>query len=435
MAFPLAINEIGSINSKYNSEKILEIFRRQFGWNVFYYTLIISLLLIAIYASGRVFGFTLRFNHLLIWSIFIISILLSVFLILFVNNVMTYKSDISLKKYLLEKDNNSYNFKDELLDLYIYFLKKDKSYTDHELWIYFSEYFSNIRKNNAVSDTDLQIINRLNSVVLDGTSMDYVLLQYNASAGEWLIGRHEYNGRIKQNIYSFIWNRLKQALSMDKSYILIKFWMIIYDYIDRIPTILPEQNEQGEIINQDSVNDSADEIQDLIDFATAMGGMLYYKNKLQDISTIFYYTQSQPPVYKAILPAKVRDCIKLYSNFYNGPVHRYSLLDTKYPFPDLVGINAESTIIGNILRFIVLEYLRLFTIPSTYYGFEPLDYTGLEEEHISNLLSFHDFFSERLAEFVADKDLCFRIFGLRTFSQDPVAYFDEIVRHYEVTNS
>lgn len=104
MAFPLAINEIGSINSKYNSERIVEIFRKEFGWKVFYYLLICSLLLIAVYISGRVFGFSIRYNHLLIWTIFIFSILLSAFLILFANKVITYKSDITLKKYLLEED-------------------------------------------------------------------------------------------------------------------------------------------------------------------------------------------------------------------------------------------------------------------------------------------------------------------------------------------
>ena len=153
-----------------------------------------------------------------------------------------------------------------------------------------------------------------------------------------------------------------------------------------------------------------------------------------DISTIFYYTQNHPPVYKIILPATVRDCLILYSNFYYGPAKRYSLLDFKYPFPDLVGINAESTIIGNILRFIILEYLRLFTISSMIYSYEPLNYEGLNDDQISNLISFKDFFRERLVEFVADKDLCYRIFGHRIFSQDPVAYFDEIVNHYEANS-
>lgn len=347
---------------------------------------------------------------------------------------MTYKSDITLKKYLLEEDKNRFKLKEEILDLYIYFLRKDSGYNDSELWSYFSKYFLNKRTNQKISDEDLHIINRLNSVVLEGTSNDYILLQYNVSAGEWLIGRHEYYGRISRNIYTNIWRNLKLALSENKSYILIKFWMIIYDYIEQIPNILPETNDIGQIINQDAINALNEERQDLIDFATALGGMLYYKNHLQEVYNIFYYTQSQPPIYKAILPATVKDCLILYSNFYNGQAKRYSLLDIKYPFPDLVGINAESTIIGNILRFIILEYLRLFTISSTFYGYEPLNYEGLSDDQISNLISFKGFFRERLVEFIADKELCYRIFGYRIFSQDPVAYFDDIVNHYEANS-
>lgn len=224
MAFPLAINEIGSINSKYNSERIVEIFRKELEWKWFYYMLISSLLLIVVYVSGRVFGYSIRFNHLLIWTIFICTILLSAFLILFANKVMTYKSDITLKKYLLEEDKNRFKLKEEILDLYIYFLRKDSGYNDSELWSYFSKYFLNKRTNQTISDEDLRILNRLNSVVLEGTSNDYELLQYNVSAGEWLIGRHEYAGRINRYIYSYVWQNLKLALTENKTHVLIGYY-------------------------------------------------------------------------------------------------------------------------------------------------------------------------------------------------------------------
>lgn len=53
--------------------------------------------------------------------------------------------------------------------------------------------------------------------------------------------------------------------------------MIIYDLIDTIPSILPEHNND-QIINQEALDASIVEKQNLIDFATTLGGMLYYSN-------------------------------------------------------------------------------------------------------------------------------------------------------------
>lgn len=152
MAFPLAMNEIGSINSKYNSERIVEVFRKEFEWKWFNNLLYISLILIALYICGRTFGFSIRWMHILIWTIFISTLLLSLFLILFVKKVLIYKSDILLRDYILGIDRDTYKFKEELLELYIYFIRKDKVITDHELWKYFSIYYLKLRSENAKSD-------------------------------------------------------------------------------------------------------------------------------------------------------------------------------------------------------------------------------------------------------------------------------------------
>lgn len=156
MAFPLAINEIGNINSKYNSERIVEVFRREFEWKWFNNLLYISLILIALYVCGRTFSFSIRWMHMIIWTIFISTSLLSLFLILFVKKVFIYKSDILLRDYLLNLDKGKYKFKQELLELYIYFIRKDKILTDKKLWIYFSKYYRQLRSETSSSTNYLE---------------------------------------------------------------------------------------------------------------------------------------------------------------------------------------------------------------------------------------------------------------------------------------
>lgn len=442
MAFPLAINEIGSINSKYNSERIVEVFRKEFEWKWFNNLLYISLILIAIYICGRTFGLSVRWVHMLIWSIFISTLLLSLFLILFVKKVLIYKSDILLRDYLLEMDNDSFQRKIEILDLYLYFIRKDKIVSDNKIWEYFSKYFLKRRIENSKIDEglifdkdDYQIIWKLHRVVMESNQNELVSLQCNASSGEWLMGRDEYHSRISEDIIKTIWNNLSNAISADKSYIAIKFYTIVYDYFDQIPEILPEFDPDApdyQIINKEQVDQRLDERQDIIDFITVLGGHLYFNNKLRDIGTIFYYTQSQPPNYKAFLPATIGICLKLYCKLWADDQGRYSLIDVRYPFPALIGIGEAGKVLGNSFRFIVLEYIRLFTLHSYFY--DPLIFTGLDKDEIESFIGpngFKTFFRERLVEFLNDETLLKAVFGERRFTHDPLVFFDNIDTHYQ----
>jgi len=440
MAFPLAINEIGSINSKYNSERIVEIFRKEFEWKWFNNLLYISLILIAIYTCGRAFGFSIRWMHVLIWTIFISTLLLSLFLILFVKKVFIYKSDILLRDYLLHLDEGKYKFKEELLELYIYFIRKDKIVTDEELWMYFSKYYHQLRSETSSSTNflefsrdDYEIVWKLHREVMESDQNQTVLLQYNASAGEWLIGRHEYYSRISEDTFRTIWNNLNNAIVNNKSYIAVKFFTIVYDYFEHIPEISPQVDDDGSISNKDIIDRRLSERQNIIDFITVLGGLLYFNSKLRDIGTIFYYTQSQPPNYKAFLPPTIRQCLQLYCKLWGNEQGRYSLIDVDYPFPALVGIGESGKVLGNTFKFIILEYIRLFTLYSYFHGYNPLDFTGLNENDIDSFNGFKSWFRERLVEFLADRQLLKAIFADREFTQDPLAFFDRIDHHYQTT--
>ncbi|OYD44647.1 hypothetical protein CHU00_15750 [Sphingobacterium cellulitidis] len=439
MAYPLAINEIGSINSKYGSERIVEVFRKELEWRWFNNLLYISLLLIALYVCGRVFSFSTRWMHVIIWTIFISTSFLSLLLILFVKKVFIYKSDILLRDYLLKLDNGTYKFKEELLELYVYFIRKDKVITDNELWMYFSTYFHRLRSESANSNeplvfsrNDYDIIWKLHRVVMESDQNQTVLLQYNASAGEWFIGRHEYYSRISEDTFNTIWNSLSNAISNNKSYIAVKFFMIVYDYFEHIPEILADLDDGGLVTNDDEIARRLDERQDVIDFISVLGGLLYFNNKLKDVGTIFYYTQSQPPNYKAFLPATIRQCLQLYCKLCADEHGRYSLIDVDYPFPALTGIGESGKVLGNTFKFIILEYIRLFTLHSYFHGYDPLSFTGLNENEVNSFNEFKSWFRERLVEFLNDPQLLKAVFDDREFTQDPLTFFDRIDRHYQV---
>lgn len=438
MAYPLAINEIGSINSKYNSERIVEVFRKEFEWKWFNNLLYISLILIAIYACGRVFGFSTRWMHMLIWTIFISTSLLSLFLILFVKKVFIYKSDILLRDCFLELDGGTYKFKEELLELYIYFIRKDRIVTDSEIWAYFSKYYHKLRSEGSNSRgplvflrNDYEIIWKLHRVVMESDQNQTVLLQYNASAGEWLIGRHEYYGRISEDTFKTIWDNLSNGISNNKSYIAVKFYTIVHDYFDQIPEIFHELDAEELVVNRDIVDQRLNERQDIIDFITVLGGLLYFNNEVSNIGTIFYYTQSQPPNYKAFLPSTIRQCLQLYCKLWTDNEGRYSLIDVRYPFPALIGIGDSGKVLGNSFRFIILEYIRLFTLYSYFHGYDPLSFIGLNESEIDSFNGFKSFFRERLVEFLNDETLLKTVFGGRRFTDDPLVFFDRIDAHYQ----
>lgn len=173
---------------------------------------------------------------------------------------------------------------------------------------------------------------------MDSGQNQTVLLQYNASAGEWLIGRDKYYSRISEDTFSTIWNNLSDAIVNNKSYIAVRFLEIIYDYFELIPEILPQFDVDEWIINQVEKDQRLDERQDIIDFITVLGGLLYFSNKLSELGIIFYFTQSHPPMYKAFLSATIRKCLELYCKMWSEKNSRYALIDIKYPFPTLVAL-------------------------------------------------------------------------------------------------
>lgn len=89
---------------------------------------------------------------------------------------------------------------------------------------------------------------------------------------------------------------------------------------------------------------------------------------------------------------------------------------------------------GNSFRFIVLEYIRLFTLHSYFHGYEPLSFTGLVKDEIecfNGPNGFKIFFRERLVEFLNDESLLKAVFDGRRFSHDPLIFFDRIDAHYQ----
>ncbi|TCK80907.1 hypothetical protein [Albibacterium bauzanense] len=435
VAYPLTISEIGNINTKYSSEKLSNRLRNEKEWKIFNIALYISLGSIAAYIFGKIFLFPIRINHLLIWTIFCSASALSVSFLFFVRKIFDYKSDVNLRNYLLRENQYSDTF-DELADLFAYFIKKDPVSTDYELVRYFSLAFDSRRKAQINSKTGviyfdvkyLSFITRFHNIVLKLNRHEAVHLQYNISGGEWLLG-HERYGRISEDTWRVLWRNLSTAIENNRPDIAFRFWRNIYDYYDKMPVVLPE-NVDGQVINKTVVDFRQNERQDVIDFVTALGGLLFHTSNLKAINKIFYYTQSEPARYK-ILPDTIRDILILYGQYYSGEQLRYALIDLSFPFPDEEGVNSAGVIFTNIFSYIVLLYLRLSTIHSPFVNYEPMEYKGMNGNQVSAFLNFHGHFKNSL-DFLTKNDALLRdVFGIREFRQDPIVYFEQIVNHYE----
>jgi len=85
----------------------------------------------------------------------------------------------------------------------------------------------------------------------------------------------------------------------------------------------------------------------------------------------------------------------------------------------VISIGESGKVLGNTFKFIILEYIRLFTLHSYFYGYDPLSFTGLKENEIDSFNGFKSWFRERLVEFLNDSQLIKTVFGERKLTQDP----------------
>lgn len=446
IAYPILI-QITS-EDKYSSEAILDLFETSNRKRFFTINLIISLILVLlVYLKlPPLFSFNVEWmDYLLSNSAKILLLIFSVLLIInffrLINLIQTFYRTTRLidflgkqRKKVIEK--NDFTSFEGMSDILFWSIQNQNLKVTRKVSGYFYELFQEYRenwdkekdkKNEGLIYPDLFygiVYNAIEqSVKVDKNSFKF--LEARTSGLTWLLGEFRCP-KISERTYVWMWRNIVLAVENNRLDLVFMHWSSAHQYFQmNLEYLAPEYDNSSReliVINQEQIDERANERELFLEFHYALGGLLLYKNKIKFIKKLFGYTTSQPADYY-LLPTHMNQVFHMFFKFFDPNERHFPWITTKYYFPDLEGVGAQGVIKKWICQYIGVLFIRQFNIHA-YYAYQvptenpTLPNTTAEKRHWLDNISY---FKEIIKTKVNDEELM-KILNFKIDSQ----YLDKI---------
>lgn len=432
IAYPIIIQI--TIEDKYSSETILDLFEYN-KWNLtFKYSLYTSITFIGIYLLEipRITDFKVDFTNtfienlaFIILSFSTISLIYSFFRLM--NVIKTFNRTSSLRDYLIKKDNektddSSFIYFDALSDITYWAIQKQDTKIAKELSRYFYRVFYNYRSDNLEIQKDSGIIypDRYYWLVygiiqkIIGLEKNSLLtLENRTVSGIWLLGEFQ-KSKISEKTYTWLWNNLSLIIENNKSNLSFQYWKTAHQYIQFNLDYIPQDFEYDETLKKHIINNKKEikerekERERFLEFHYALGGLILYKKDINLIKKIFNYTTSTPPS-RPLLPMNMTEVFNKFFKFFDPYERHFTWISEKYSFPEMESVSDLRTINLLICKYIGVLYLRQFNI-NTYYTYQkPTEKPNIPSEisekrlWLENIKYFNNIVFELMEEKIPEK--------------------------------
>ncbi|HEX4886710.1 MAG TPA: hypothetical protein VFV37_01575 [Luteibaculaceae bacterium] len=230
-------------------------------------------------------------------------------------------------------------------------------------------------------------------------------LKHRITSGEWLIGEMT-STKISTETYIWLWRSVVACVKYKKVEFLYSLWESnTRHFTYKLSTIYPEYNDEGVITNQSVIDSRDKERESFLEFHYVLGGLLIKEREFECLNRFFHFTQSTPAEYP-LLPSIMDQVFEWYVRFNDPYDINLRSFEYRYYFPDSHSIDAKEYVTKEVRRYIVLLYLRQFTIGGGY-GKRPTEKPDFPNSQAGK----HDWgkaleqFEFQLLEMKSDKEL------------------------------
>ena len=435
IAYPIIVDKISSIGDKYDSTYLPDLFGEEFpqksikivftNLNLSFFKLTLYVTIISFFLIIFNFQPWFGWNNIVINNsaesiILFLTSSLTVLFFIWLDKIVLYNGkSTTILKYLIAKhdldskktSNNPYYLK-TINELTFYAVDKQDEHLQETLLEFYSEVFSEIRRNHDHSQpliypSDLyHLINKLNYTLTITENKKLLAIEHRAVSGTWLLGEDFEEITISKETYRILWDDLYMISSNDK-YVRM-YWATANQYFDfQLKFLYPEYNPEGsEIINDPEVKKRQKEREQFLEFNYALGGLLLYKKQYKTLKYIFNYSQSLPPKY-VLLPEGMTTIFTWFEEFRNEFRHRKHPLDLKYPFPGLDNLGNRRDVNYWICSYIALLFIRQFTLQPFYVSHDFTSLPNLPQKvtELKNWLDSVSFFEKCLNHVLKNEEL------------------------------
>jgi len=422
LAYPILLQVIARLDEKYESQNIAELFKTEWEWTAFRYTLVASLISVFIWSLKlepliqiKRLNFLIENSAILLVSFNTILLVVSFFF--FVSKVLKYYTPYSLIPYLIkrhEKSKSEVKYFPALSDLLLLSINRQQTNLSRSLSDFFYTAFRKIRDkftNEPVVYPDIYyetVYKAIEELAILKEKRNY-LLEHRTSGGIWLIG--ELQGKeLSENTYKWLWRNLLLAIRYQQDDLIVNHWETCHQYYSYSLSYIYSEYDTStgslQVSNQEAVNKRNAERQRLIEFHYALGGLLTYKERYTCIKRLFSHTQSQPPKYE-LLPESMNEIFKFYFDVRDPYDRKYTWISNQYPFPELSGLNADYVIKKWIMSYMAILFLRQYTITPYLITMRPLDFPPIPstQGEIKQWIDGIDFFKKFVTDHLQNVEL------------------------------
>lgn len=384
VAYPILLQVIATLDEKYASIVIVELFKKEQEYRYFRGLLVAALVLIGLYAvtnlsvSLNKIPYQLEFVG---YGLLLVTALLILTFLLFISKILVYYTPSRIAKYFIDKKiDQNFEFFNALADILYFAIDKNQEGIAVLIHDYYYKAFAKVRdeqKGAAVVYPQPyyllvnNIINRLGPV----KNAKFSFLEHRAIGGIWLLGELQEVG-ISEETLGIIWRMLMTAVSFQRDDLIMHWWanahQVFTYYLGYISEKVTFDEGVETVHNKAEVDKRNAERERFLEFNTALGGMLLFKNRLDCIRRIFSYTSSTPPDY-VLLPIHMNQVFHLFFKFWDVNHDNFPFISQRYRYPETEGLRSEDLVKIWTCKFGAVLLLRQYSIISYYTYVKPLE--------------------------------------------------------------
>lgn len=384
IAYPIIIDKISNIGSKYSSDYLSELFEKEFPQSKFGIEIFgkrISYLILAIYLTVLSFiPLIFKFDPLFGWEkywlinnsanlvVFLTSTILIIFFFIWLDKVSIYNhKSTKLLNYLVSKYNNSKkseeNYHLKTINEFAYYaIRNQDVHIQKTLVSFYFDEFSKLQKNHdnetpLIYPIDLYRLNyNVTSELVDSHKNKLRVLEHRAVSGIWILGEGFSAISTSKESYTWLWRNIN--LIVEKTDFLKMYWQRAHQHYDHKLIHLQGEEynlETNQYSNQKAIDKRTEERKEFLEFNYAFGGLLMFKQNYNAIKFVFNHSTSLPPNY-VLLPTHMTEIFEMLHIFSDNNYLLENNIEFKYPFSELDDYWGEK------IRFWINSYLALLFI-------------------------------------------------------------------------
>lgn len=383
IAFPIIIQTISQIDTKYNSVRLDQRFRKESLYKQLWISLIIAI--VALLYKNFLFypwkyedGF---FNWLMSNSSNIIVLLSTLYLIaiLFsvVNLIIRYSDNKDLFHRILKRTKKKEKInKDDIQDLtelVKYILPKDDNDTLRAFYKLLYEYTSGKSKNGIkqVFEYDewfYKTILSLHETICKESIHSSSIINENDIIK--ILIPESSNSIISDKTYFVLWRALQQQLIHNKTEWVYNYWSFAHQHIWLgLKPIWAEYDYSTKgilsILNKVEVEIREAQINRFKEFHLVLIGYILYLKKYSLIKQITSYSQSEPYQFP-LVPSTLVDIVKAFEMLSNKALEQSWYFEQYYPFIGIKGVNSTNIPAAWSMSYLSLLLFRLNSFEAKY---------------------------------------------------------------------